>query len=85
VHPSPPPRDPAPVGGVVADTDGAPAAEAAAGTGKAGVIEIVADTDGARAAREAVARSRSGPTAVWVGADDEPELDELRAEIGGRP
>ena len=71
--------------GVGADAGRAQAAGIRAGTGKAGVIEIVADTDGARAAREAVARSRSGPTAVWVGADDEPELDELRAEIGGRP
>jgi hypothetical protein len=51
-----------------------PAADAA--------VEVVADTDGARAARRAIARSGRGRTAVWVGAEDDPELRELRTEIG---
>jgi hypothetical protein len=45
-------------------------------------VEVVADADGARAARRAIARSRHGRTAVWVGSEDDPELEELRAELG---
>jgi hypothetical protein len=45
-------------------------------------VEVVADPDGARAARRAIVRSRHGRTAVWVGAADEPELEQLRTEIG---
>ena len=52
-------------------------------TDAAPAVEVVADADGARAARRAIARSRSGRTAVWVGPADDPELEELRTEIGG--
>ena len=72
VDPSPPSPEPDPVVGVGADAGGA------------GPVEVVADTDGARAARRAIARSCGGRTAVWVGEADEPELEQLRAEIGRR-
>jgi hypothetical protein len=80
--------------GVGADAGRAPAAGIRTGTGEAGAavadaggagpVEVVADTDGARAARRAIARSGDGRTAVWVGEADEPELEQLRTEIGRR-
>jgi hypothetical protein len=49
-----------------------------------GAPEVIVDADGRRAAEQAVARGDGVRTAVWVGAEGEPALEEFRAEIGRR-
>ena len=47
--------------------------------------EVIADPDGRAAAERALARPEGHRTAVWVGDETDPELQEFRAEIGRRP